>query len=107
MPNTGIIIVVLVALIKGKNAGSMVGLLIGLLQDIIFSTVVGVNGIIYFFIGYIIGISEDKLSKDNLLIPIFLTLLSTLFYHLSYYLFMFFLGHNINFSAFFLNKLSY
>ena len=99
--NTGIIIVVLLALIKGKSAGSIVGLLMGLLQDIIFSTVIGVNGIIYFFIGYIVGMTEDKLSKDNILVPIFSTFLSTLFYHLLYYLFMFFLGYSVNFLLFF------
>ena len=95
------LIIVLISLIRGKNVGSIVGLIIGLLQDIAFSTVIGVNGIIYFFIGYIIGVNEDKLSKDNVLIPILLSFLATLFYHLLYYLFMFFLGHNINFSIFF------
>lgn len=101
VPNTGLIIVVLISLLKGKGIGSIVGLLIGLLQDIIFSTVIGVNGIIYFFIAYIIGVNEGKLTKDNMLIPIFITFLSTLSYHLLYYVFMFFLGHSINFSIFF------
>jgi rod shape-determining protein MreD len=99
--NTGLIIVVLISLIKGKTAGGIVGLLIGLLQDIAFSTVIGVNGIIYFFIGYTIGLNEGKLAKDNVLIPIFLTFLATIFYHLFYYLFVFFLGYDINFSLFF------
>lgn len=101
VPNTGLIIVVLISLLRGKRIGSIAGLLIGLLQDIIFSTVIGVNGIIFFFIGYIIGMNEGKLAKDNILIPVFITFLATLSYHLLYYLFMFFLGHSINFSIFF------
>ena len=99
--NTGLIIVVLIAFIKGKVVGGIVGLLIGLLQDIVFSTVIGVNGIIYFFIGYIVGMNEGKFAKDNKLIPIILTFLATISYHFFYYLFMFFLGHNINFAIFF------
>ncbi|NMB08695.1 MAG: rod shape-determining protein MreD [Tissierellia bacterium] len=100
-PNTGLIIIVLISLLRGKTVGSIVGILIGLLQDIIFSTVIGVNGIIYFFIAYIIGMNEEKLAKDNILIPILLSFFATMFYHLLYYLFMFFLGHSINFYAFF------
>src|SRR5699024_4173712 len=71
VPNTGLIIVVLISLLRGKRIGSIAGLLIGLLQDIIFSTVIGVNAIIFFFIGYIIGMNEGKLAKDNILIPVF------------------------------------
>ncbi len=49
VPNTGLIIIVTIALLKGRRIGGVVGLLVGLLQDIIFSPVIGVNGFIYFF----------------------------------------------------------
>lgn len=101
LPNTSLIIIVVIALLKGKKTGSIVGLIIGLLQDIIFSPVIGVNGFIYFFIGYFVGLAENKLSKDNMLIPFIMVAGSTVVYHLFYYLFMFFLAHNIFFSDFF------
>ena len=101
LPNTSLIIIVVIALLKGKKAGGIVGLLIGLLQDIIFSSVIGVNGFIYFFVGYFVGMAENKLSKDNMLIPFIMTAGATVGYHLLYYLFMFFLGHDIAFSVFF------
>lgn len=100
VPNTAIIIVVLMALLKGASFGSMTGLIIGLLQDVAFSTIVGVNGIIYFFIGYTIGMNEEKLTKDNILTPIILSILATISYHVLYYLFLFFLGHTIDFYGF-------
>jgi len=101
LPNTSIIIIVIIALLKGRKVGSIVGLSMGLLQDIIFSPVIGVNGFIYFFIGYLVGMMESRLSKDNILIPFIMTAAVTIGYHLFYYLFMFFLAYNINFSAFF------
>ncbi|MCF6465376.1 rod shape-determining protein MreD [Clostridium sp. Cult2] len=103
VPNTALVIIVIIGLLRGKKAASIVGLLAGLLQDIIFSPVVGINGFIYFFIGYFVGMAENKLSKDNILIPFFITLVSTICYHLFYYLFMFFLSHNISFLDFFKN----
>ncbi len=101
VPNTGLIIIVTIALLKGRRIGGVVGLLVGLLQDIIFSPVIGVNGFIYFFIGYFVGMSEDKLSKDNLLIPFIITGVSTIAYHVFYYIFMYFLGYSIYFTVFF------
>ncbi len=101
LPNTSLIIIVTIALLKGKKTGSITGLLVGLLQDIMFSPVIGVNGFIYFFIGYFVGMSEGKLSKDNMLIPFIMTAGTTIAYHLFHCLFMFFLAHNIDFSAFF------
>ncbi|WP_236909269.1 rod shape-determining protein MreD [Clostridium sp. Cult3] len=101
VPNTGLIIIVVIALLRGRRTGGIVGLLVGLLQDIIFSPVIGVNGFIYFFVGYFVGMAEDKLSKDNLLIPFIMTAGTTIAYHLLYYIFMYFLGYGLNFSIFF------
>ncbi len=101
VPNTGLVIIVVIALLKGKRAGSIVGLIAGLLQDIIFSPVIGINGFLYFFIGYLVGMTENKLSKDNILIPFIMTLISTICYHLFYYLFMYFLSYNISLLIFF------
>ena len=101
LPNTSLIIIGAIALLRGRKTGSIVGLVMGLLQDIVFSPVIGVNAFIYFFIGYSIGMAENNLSKDNALIPFVITIGSTIGYHLLYYFFMFFLGHNINFPVFF------
>lgn len=103
VPNTSLVIIVAIALLNGRRTGSIIGLMTGLLQDIIFSPVVGVNSFIYFFIGYFVGTAENKLSKDNILIPFIITAGATVSYHMFYYLFMFFLAHNISFSTFFKN----
>jgi len=100
IPNTTLIIVVSIALLKGKRTGSIVGLGAGLLQDIIFSPTIGANAFVYFFIGYLIGLSEQKVYKESLFIPFIFTLITTLAYHGVYYVLMYFLGVNIRFHFF-------
>lgn len=50
VPNTALVIVVIIALSKGKYYGGFFGLFIGLMQDIIFNITIGINGFIYFLL---------------------------------------------------------
>lgn len=97
VPNTGLIIVVIIALAKGKYYGGLLGMLIGFLQDILFSTTIGVNAIIYFFAGFIIGYVEDTFAKDSLINVIIFTVLGTIYYNIFYSLQMYFLNRHIRF----------
>lgn len=97
VPNTSLIIVVIFALLKGKYSGAFTGLIAGLLQDIFFGGVIGINAFIYFAIGYMAGLLDDKVFKENLVLP-FLTILSaTAIYNIMYYLFMLFLSIDVSF----------
>lgn len=100
VPNTALLIVISIALYKGRFYGGFVGFVIGIIQDIVFSPVVGVNAFIYFFAGYLVGLVENKLTKENILIPILFSILGTIYYNFSYYVFMFFLSQNIPFLSF-------
>lgn len=95
VPNTALLIVMSISLLKGKYYGGFTGLIIGLLQDIIFSSVIGINSFIYFFAGYLIGLLENKLSKENMFIPILISIVGTIYYNFTYYTFMFFLSRNV------------
>lgn len=97
VPNTALVIVVVLALAKGRYYGGFFGILIGLLQDVIFSLTLGVNSFIYFFVGYFIGYIENTFARDNVINPIIFTGLSTIFYNGFYSLFMFFLSRNVTF----------
>ncbi len=100
VPNTALLIVMSISLLRGKYYGGFTGLIIGLLQDIIFSSVIGINSFIYFFAGYITGMVENKLSRENMFIPILLSVIGTIYYNFTYYTFMFFLSKNIPFLSF-------
>lgn len=105
VPNTALIFVILFSLNKGKYYGGFLGLTIGLIQDIMFSTTVGVNAFIYFFIGYTIGSLEEVLSKDNIISPVIFSVLGTIFYNFLYFFFMFFLSRRVPFFSLMKNVL--
>lgn len=97
VPNTALIIVVIISLAKGKYLGGIFGIFIGLLQDIIFSSTIGINAFIFFVAGYFIGFIEDTFARDNIINPIIFTGLTTVYYNIMYSLFMFFLSTHITF----------
>lgn len=99
VPNTALIFIVIISLSKGKYYGGLVGLAIGLIQDVIFATTIGVSGFIYFFIGYIIGSLENIMARDNIIIPVICSSLGTIFYNIMYFFFMFFLSREIPFTV--------
>lgn len=99
-PNIALLVVISMAIFKGRFYGAFLGFTIGVIQDIIFSPVLGVNSFILFFAGYIVGLIENKVIKDNLFIPLLLSILGTIYYNFTYYIFMFFLSKNISFLSF-------
>lgn len=103
VPNTALIIIVSLALLKGRKVGGIVGLIIGLLQDVFFSVTIGANAFVYFFIGYYVGKAEQKVYKDSLVIPTIFIAISTVVYYLLYYMVMYFLSEKISFVYVFKN----
>lgn len=99
VPNTALIMVVIISLAKGKYYGGVSGLIIGLLQDIMFSNAIGINAFIFFFAGYLIGFIEDTFARDNIINPIIFTATTTIYYNIMYSLFIYFLGRSISFET--------
>lgn len=100
VPNTSIILILCIALFKGNNYGAIFGLFIGLLQDIVFSPIIGINAFIYFFLGYFVGSIENRLIRGNMFIPILFSILAVIYYNFSYYVFTYFLSQEIPFLSF-------
>jgi len=97
VPNTALVIIVILSLLKGRVYGSIVGLFVGFIQDVLFSSVLGVNAFIFFFVGYIIGFAKDSFARENIINPVIFSILGTIFYNILYSLFMFFLSVDITF----------
>ena len=95
VPNTGLILLVSFALLDGERMGAILGLIIGLLQDVLFCDVIGVHTLIYFFIGYLMGKMNQKVFKDNFIVPFLFTAIATIGFHFFYDLFMYFLGIDV------------
>lgn len=99
VPNTALIMVIVLALARGKYYGGLYGLIIGLLQDVLFSMTIGINALIFFLAGYFIGFVEDTFARDNVVNPVIFTALGTIYYNIFYSLFMYFLSSHITFNA--------
>lgn len=95
VPNTSLILVMSFAIYNGRNKGAAIGSIVGILQDIIFGHTIGLNALVFMVIGYLIGLMDQKISKDNLLIPFVLTVLATVFYEAINLLLLFLLGYRI------------
>jgi rod shape-determining protein MreD len=97
LPNTALIIVVIISILYGRKKGIASGIIAGVLQDIFFSKGLGINILIYTFTAYSIGGFESRVFKDNYLTPLLLLSLSTFFYHSIYFVLMHFLRHSVTY----------
>ena len=78
--NTNIYIPIIVGLSLGFGPyiGGYSGLIIGLIEDILFSNILGIRALIYFVIGFIIGNSQAGINKEDMRAGLFLTSISTM-----------------------------
>ncbi len=95
VPNTALILVISFSIYLGKNKGATLGFFVGLLQDIILGRIIGLNAFMFMIIGYVVGLMDQKIFKENLLIPFILTAVGTLFYETINLLLIFLLGYKI------------
>ncbi|HOK62535.1 MAG TPA: rod shape-determining protein MreD [Soehngenia sp.] len=96
VPNTALVLIIVISLFKGRFVGSIYGVFVGLLTDILYSSVIGINSLILFFVGYFIGFAKDSFARDNLLTPVIFTVLSTIFFNAIYALVVYFLTADIS-----------
>ncbi len=77
-PDLLLIMVVFTAFIKGSKYGGIFGFMLGLMEDLITGRFIGMNALIKGSLGYLIGLTEGKIYKENLLAPGLLLLLASL-----------------------------
>lgn len=91
-PDLVLITIISMGLIYGKKEGFILGLIGGLLSDILFGRVLGLYALSYMLIGYLMGFVSEGIYKENRIIPFLLTILGTLAYHGIFYLVRYFSG---------------
>lgn len=93
IPNLSVILVVSTAVLFDEEYGRRVGLLTGLLTDILFYRIIGFYGLLYFLIGHFSGIISRGMSHNLLILPIVLILgMDLVFGLIQYIIFGFFSG---------------
>ncbi|SDK58189.1 rod shape-determining protein MreD [Natronincola ferrireducens] len=97
IPNTALILVVCFAINIAKDKSALIGFIMGILQDILFGKVIGINALVYMLIGYFISLTNKNIFKENYIIPFLFTSLATMFYYGVSLFFIYFLGFNLQF----------
>ncbi len=103
VPNILLILTVSLGFLSGKNTGIFVGLLSGLLIDLMYGDIIGISAIIYISIGYVNGYLGLVLNRADKIVPIILISISQFAYFILYYIFNFLLRGKINIYYYFIN----
>lgn len=95
-PDMLMVVVVSYALLSGKEKGIGIGFFAGLVQDLAFGNIFGINTLAKMTIGYIFGLAERKVFKEKILLPIAATAVATLLHSLAIFVVLFLLGNKVD-----------
>lgn len=85
-PNLVIVFIVAVSLLRGSGEGMTVGFFAGLSQDLLFGRTIGLYALLGLYLGLGIGSLNRRLYRENYVVVIFFTFVSTVVYELVVYL---------------------
>lgn len=89
VPNLLIILTASLGFMRGEKTGVIIGFFCGFLGDIFFGNVLGLNAMIYMYIGYANGKFNRIFFPEDIKLPLGLILVSDLVYGLLYYVTLF------------------
>ena len=81
--NIGIVLIVGLSLMSGKLVGGLVGGAYGLLVDVIFGKIIGINILLYALMGILTGHISNGFSKDNKTSMVMVVSIATVLFELS------------------------
>lgn len=96
-PDIVLIIIVAISVLLGYKMGTLFGFMAGLLLDISTGGAVGIYASIYTLIGFLSGLMEKKVFKDNFLLPLFFCFIGTIIKGFLEYILLFYSGIPVSF----------
>ena len=94
-PDFVLILVVFFAIFRGSVQGGLMGVALGLLEDLMTGRFIGINAICKGLLGYLVGVSERNLYKNNFFVTIAAILVATFLNTVFYYLFSVLIGGHV------------
>lgn len=85
-PDLLLVFVIFTAILHGHFQGAKIGFVFGLVEDLFLGKYLGLNALSKMLTGYLIGLGENKVFKDNLFIPVIGLFSATLFNNFVYVL---------------------
>ena len=103
IPNTAVVIVVSMSLLRGRAEGCVTGFAAGILQDIFFGSSLGYYALFGILTGLIVGRFNHNYYRENYALPVFLCFISTAVYESAVFLTGAFFDGYLNYFYFFIN----
>ncbi len=75
--NVSIVYISIISLFVKRNEGALIGLILGILKDILIGRFMGINALVFFVVGCLYGILQDKIFKENVTTILILTFFSS------------------------------
>ena len=100
-PNLMLILVVSFALMHGSRSGICIGFISGLLTDILYGDLFGINALLFMYIGYFVGKMYQVFFDEDIRVALIATGVCDLVYNIIYYIIKFVFGIRYNFFAYF------
>lgn len=91
VPNITLILIVVFSLTTNEYFGGLIGLFFGFFYDVLIMNTIGIYALIYFFVGFFLGMLSDDVNRESKLMFLIATVIATVFYHFMMYLVLFFL----------------
>lgn len=91
-PDILLVLVVLTGVLQGKEAAAQKGFFIGLFEDLFLARFLGVNALTKAALGYLTGMVEKEVFKENIVISVMMVWVFSLFHAALYALLMILLG---------------
>ena len=103
VPNLMIILTASFGFMRGDKTGLAIGFFCGLIIDIFFGNVLGLNAMIYMYIGYANGKFNRIFYPEDIKLPIGLILVSDLAYGFLYYITLFLMRGRFHIGYYFIH----
>lgn len=103
VPNLLIVLASSFGFMRGEKTGLLIGFFCGLLADIFFGDVLGLNAMIYMYIGYLNGKFSPIFYPEDIKLPLALILGSDLIYGVVNYVILFLMRGRFDVQYYFMN----
>lgn len=105
IPNTNLLVVLFSGIFFGNFGGALIGLCVGLVQDMIFSHTMGMHALVLFLLGFSSGYLKNYFREGHFPMSILLISVGVFLYHILYYLVCYFFASDVLFLEFIREKL--
>ncbi len=97
VPNLVLVVTVSYGYLRGRTHGMWIGLVCGLMLDMMYGSVIGLYGFIMMTIGFFIGYIKKLFFTESIILPIVLISVGDFVYNMYYYITEFLLRGRLHF----------